>query len=66
MDEGFDYELLGTCQMGVPIGGRDVADCGEPACYQIWWKGDKSDAMLVCMEHFKFFKESEKEVINNG
>ena len=34
-----DYEVIETCKWGVPDrhNPEGESDCGEPACYRIWW-----------------------------
>ena len=53
---GFDWEIMATCKYPVysdmPGHRNDPKDCGEPACYRVWWVGDGSDSIPLCAEHF--------------
>lgn len=57
----FDYEVPYTCEYEVLDKHNNPFDCGEPACYKVWWDEYGRDAMLVCQEHFDFIKAKEEE-----
>ena len=63
MNSDFDWKVLAHCTYPVysdmPGHRNDARDCGEPACYLVWWADDQSDSMVLCKEHFDAVKASE-------
>jgi len=63
MGKSFDFEALHHCQFELLDRQYNPFDCGDPAIYRVWWADDKSDAMLVCPEHFYIIYKRE---VKNG
>jgi len=62
-DHFCDFEPLAKCQYGVPFNGPEGwSDCGDPACYRVWWNDYNNDFMFVCKEHFDTILKSEEEI----
>jgi len=63
MSNDFWVEYLGGCEYGVPSKrtADQFANCGERAIARVWWKADKSDAMLLCGKHLDIVCEAEEE-----